>query len=78
MKCSRRAFTLAELLVVVGIIGLVMSILAPTFISVTDLARETTCKNNLSLLSKAAFGYMGANADVLPKNDSRNGELHQR
>jgi type II secretory pathway pseudopilin PulG len=60
---------LAELLVVVGIIGLIMSIMAPSFISVTDLARETTCKNNLSLLSKAAFGYMGANGDVLPKND---------
>jgi prepilin-type N-terminal cleavage/methylation domain-containing protein len=70
MRSSRRAFTLVEMLVVVAIIGLVMSILAPSFMSVTDLARETSCKNNLSLLSKAAFGYMGANSDVLPMNDS--------
>lgn len=69
MKSSRRAFTLVELLVVVGIIGLIMSILAPTFMSVTDMARETTCKNNMALLSKAAFGYLGANGDVLPMND---------
>jgi prepilin-type N-terminal cleavage/methylation domain-containing protein len=72
MRCSGRAFTLVEMLVVVTIIGLMMSILAPTFISVTDLSREAACKNNLSLMSKASFAYMAANTDRLPWNDPKN------
>jgi len=71
MNRAARGFTLTELMVVVGVIGLIMAIMLPSFVTVTDLARETTCKNNLHLLSKSAAGYMIANNDVLPLNDHK-------
>lgn len=69
MKRSLRAFTLVELLVVVGIIAMLAGILMPSYVTAMDMARETTCRNNLSLLSKAAYAYMGQNTDTLPRND---------
>jgi prepilin-type N-terminal cleavage/methylation domain-containing protein len=70
MNRLARAFTLIELLVVIGIIGMLVSILMPSFVAVSDLARETTCLNNLKLLSQAAKAYILENRGMLPKNDS--------
>ena len=70
MNRTARAFTLIELLVVIGIIGMLVSILMPSFVAVSDLARETTCLNNLKLLSQAVKAYLLDNRDLLPKNDS--------
>ncbi|HUS92721.1 MAG TPA: type II secretion system protein [Phycisphaerae bacterium] len=69
MKGMDRAFTLVELLVVIGIIGLLMAMLTPSFVTVTDLARETTCRNNLQLISKSVGAYLIAHNDLLPCND---------
>lgn len=65
---KRAGFTLTELLTVVAIIALLASIMVPSFASVMDLARETSCKNNLSVLSKAVQGYLSDNDDFLPCN----------
>jgi len=69
MNRTPRAFTLIELLVVVGIIGLLMGLLTPSFVAIASLAQETSCKNNLLLISKAAGQYMITNNDYLPIND---------
>lgn len=71
MNRMARAFTLVELLVVVGIIGMLVSVLMPSFVAVNDLAREASCLNNLKLLSQAAKAYMLDNRDLLPNNDSQ-------
>jgi len=69
MRSRAQAFTLTELLVVVGIIGMLVGIMVPTFLGVADLGREANCLSNLTLISKAAQQYMGAYQGLLPKND---------
>ncbi len=67
---AKRGFTLVELLVVVGIIGTLVGILVPTYGRVMELAREAECGNNLKLVSQAIMGYLAANRDLLPGNDT--------
>jgi len=52
-KPMRRAFTLVELLVVVGILGILMAVLVGTFGGSTDSARTTQCLSNLRNLAMA-------------------------
>ena len=47
LRSRRGAFTLVELLVIIGIIGILVSILVPALASVRESARRTTCQNNL-------------------------------
>jgi prepilin-type N-terminal cleavage/methylation domain-containing protein len=53
----RSAFTLMELLVVVGIIGLLLALLLPALGGAMERARETRCSNNMRNLTLAAFNY---------------------
>ncbi len=81
MDSRRRAgFTLTELLTVVGIIALLAAMLFPSFMKVTELARETACQNNLSLVGKAVMQYIQESDDLLPKNhtDAQWGEVASR
>lgn len=48
----RPAFTLVELLVVVGIIALLLAILLPTFSGSREFARKAACFNNLQQIAK--------------------------
>ena len=59
----RRAFTLVELLVVVGVIVLLLTIMLPTFVLMEDLARRTACENNHHQLIGAVAQY-SANANT--------------
>lgn len=56
------AFTLVELLVVVGIIALLVSILLPALAKSIDSARTISCLSNLRQLAMANMAYVGDTA----------------
>ena len=50
---KRKAFTLTELLVVVAILALLLTIIAPSFSNAVAMARAAICRNNLQKLGQA-------------------------
>ena len=54
---TRRGFTLIELLVVISIIGILVAILFPAFISVRSAARRAQCQSNLKNFALAANNF---------------------
>lgn len=60
-KTAFRAFTLVELLVVIGIIALLVSILLPTLGRAREQAKSTQCKSNLRQYGIAFANYAVAN-----------------
>jgi prepilin-type N-terminal cleavage/methylation domain-containing protein/prepilin-type processing-associated H-X9-DG protein len=63
---SRRAFTLVELLVVIGIIAVLVSILLPTLRSVRRQANLVQCSSNMKQLSMAMLMYIQDNKGKFP------------
>jgi len=61
-----RAFTLVELLVVIGIMGLLMSLLMPALSKVRQAAQQANCANNLRQFGIAFIIYADANNGSLP------------
>jgi prepilin-type N-terminal cleavage/methylation domain-containing protein len=52
-----RGFTLAELMVVIGIIALLVAILMPTYSSTSSEARRIMCLNNLNKINQATHTW---------------------
>src|SRR5262245_49161610 len=61
MRWNRRAFSLIELLVVMGIIALLLAILFPTLRRVRQQAEAVTCRKNLLSIGQSLLIYSNNN-----------------
>lgn len=62
----RAAFTLSELLVVLGILGLLAAMIFPALSKAKGKTRSVQCQNNLKQLNLANASYTDANGEALP------------
>ena len=70
---SRRAFTLVELLVVIGIIAVLIAILVPAVSGAKRHADRVRCASNLRQLAHAIHMYAGDNKGYFPSAGGVNG-----
>jgi prepilin-type processing-associated H-X9-DG protein/prepilin-type N-terminal cleavage/methylation domain-containing protein len=61
-----RAFTLVELLVVIGITTVLIALLLPALGAARESARQVTCASNLRQLHLACVNYANENQGLLP------------
>ncbi|MGI5869899.1 MAG: H-X9-DG-CTERM domain-containing protein [Kiritimatiellia bacterium] len=54
---SLRAFTLVEMLVVMGVVAVLVGMTTSTISAVRDAAKSAKCASNLSMMAKAALTY---------------------
>lgn len=62
----RNAFTLVELLVVIGVIAVLIAILLPVLQKAREQARCTVCASNMRQLGIAALAYASDNQGIMP------------
>src|SRR5689334_4870266 len=66
MKSGRRAFTLVELLVVVGIIAVLLAILLPALAGAREAANRAKCLSNLRSMTQAAYMHAAEHKGYMP------------
>ncbi len=64
--CSRRAFTIVELLVVIAVIAILVALLIPAVQSAREAGRRITCANHLKQFALGVANYAAANDEMLP------------
>ncbi|MHC4722384.1 MAG: prepilin-type N-terminal cleavage/methylation domain-containing protein [Planctomycetota bacterium] len=62
----RKAFTLTEILIVIGIIGIIAAIVIPEFQSHTQKAKEAAAKDNLRILRNTIEFYAAQHNGIPP------------
>ena len=62
----KRAFTLAEVIIVVAILGIIAALAMPKFKSNTREAKEAAARDNLRILRQAVKLYAAQHSDVPP------------
>ncbi len=65
-KCKRAAFTLVELLVVIGIIAVLIGILMPSLVKSRAAANRAVCLSNIRQLGTAILMYCNDNDGWFP------------
>lgn len=69
-----RAFTLVELLVVIGIIAMLISILLPALNQAREAATSLVCQSNLRQVIQAVRMYANDNRDIMPHTYGNQGD----
>lgn len=69
----RHAFTLVELLVVIGIIGLLIGILLPSLRKAKEQAASVQCMSNMRQIAMGIISYGNENKGVLPDYGGNSG-----
>jgi prepilin-type N-terminal cleavage/methylation domain-containing protein/prepilin-type processing-associated H-X9-DG protein len=66
LDIARRAFSLVELLVVVGIIAVLIGLLMPAITAARESAKTVACLSNLRQLAVATHAYADSNKGLFP------------
>src|SRR5687768_7726126 len=72
---QRRAFTLVELLVVIGIIALLIGLLMPALTKARRAANTVACASDARTVMQGVMLYVGQNKGFLPGSPNTSGKF---